>query len=80
MFDQGDEENKLNFPISGFMDRKYPQKARMGISFNEFMCTPLIKALAKIFPKLETVMTRLKETREFWESQLSEDKIPPIDT
>ena len=79
MFDQGDEESKLNYPISGFMDRNYPQKARMGISFNDFMCHPLIIALKTVFPKMESMMGDLQRTREYWKSCLSEDKIPPID-
>ena len=79
MFDQGDEENNLNFPISGFMDRNWPQKARMGISFNDYMCTPLINALKQVFPKMEEMMGDLLKTRQYWESHLHEDKIPPID-
>ncbi|KAI9142787.1 hypothetical protein BKA69DRAFT_1123837 [Paraphysoderma sedebokerense] len=71
MFNQGDTERSLKLSISPFMDRTNPSQARLGLSFNDYMCTPLFKTIAKVLPKMEDFVGPLRGTREYWMGILS---------
>eukprot|EP00999_Lentomonas_sp_LEN2_P000408 NODE_140_length_2141_cov_73.474181_g117_i0.p1 GENE.NODE_140_length_2141_cov_73.474181_g117_i0~~NODE_140_length_2141_cov_73.474181_g117_i0.p1 ORF type:complete len:647 (+),score=134.06 NODE_140_length_2141_cov_73.474181_g117_i0:101-2041(+) len=67
-YNQGDVEQKLNYAISPFMDRrKHDADFPKGqISFMNYIVIPLFEAGAQLLPKMEFTVDKINQNKEYW--------------
>jgi hypothetical protein len=78
-FRQGDEEKRLNLPVSPFMDRATVSIPNVQLSFIDFICLPMFEAFMRVTGTREVLET-LMENRERlieWRDSASAEKITP---
>ncbi|CAJ1395655.1 unnamed protein product [Effrenium voratum] len=68
---QGDEEQRLNLPISRMCDRTAGFNAVPAgqIAFIKFVCEPYFGLLARLCPEAEECTSSLAENRKYWEEK-----------
>mmetsp|Transcript_10762 Transcript_10762/g.33025 ORF Transcript_10762/g.33025 Transcript_10762/m.33025 type:complete len:972 (-) Transcript_10762:1208-4123(-) len=72
-FKQGDEEQRLNLPVSPLMDREKIKLSRMSANFIDFVVDPLFESLLVIFPELRhTAYSNMKANRKRWNALCEE--------
>jgi hypothetical protein len=67
-FRQGDEEKRLNIPVSPFMDRETSNIASSQRGFIEIIVTPLFEAF-NMYTPIPNIMETLLQNREHWSTQ-----------
>ena len=69
-YKQGDEERRLDLPISPFMDREAPKLAQCQKGFLEFICLPLYEAFDG-FVNIPEIFAQLQSNAAYWASQVN---------
>ena len=78
-FNQGDEERRLNFPRSPFMDRDNENLPRMQIAFIDAIVMPVFKLLEEFLPLVkDQCIKSLQLNRAFWNSLASKGVIKSV--
>lgn len=75
---QGDNEKRLNIPVSPFMDRDNPNvliSSQTG--FIEFIVSPLFEAIHTGFMKLNKLIEEIEKNRSHWNKMKEEIPMEP---
>ncbi|EAX89648.1 3'5'-cyclic nucleotide phosphodiesterase family protein [Trichomonas vaginalis G3] len=73
---QGDSEKSLGLPYSGpLMNREQStNKAKGQVNFYTFLCLPLYKVIARIFPELTVNLESMQNNLKHWEQLVAEQE------
>lgn len=66
-FMQSDREKSEGLPVSPFMDRDKVTKPTAQIGFIKFVLIPLFEATTMVLPQLQTMITALRESLDYYE-------------
>mmetsp|Transcript_15441 Transcript_15441/g.49426 ORF Transcript_15441/g.49426 Transcript_15441/m.49426 type:complete len:517 (-) Transcript_15441:200-1750(-) len=68
-WNQGDEEKRLDLPVSPLCDRETEQWAvpKGQLGFINFVVSPLYTPLSRLMPEVEECLEHLKASKAFWE-------------
>lgn len=71
LFLQGDEEKRLNIPVSPLGDREHVCIEKCQMTFIDFLIYPLWETWAElVYPDAQEILQNLSDTREYWKSQI----------
>ncbi|OHS97900.1 3'5'-cyclic nucleotide phosphodiesterase family protein [Tritrichomonas foetus] len=74
-FRQGDMEKENGIELSSPLnDREHQDKPKSQIGFYNFICLPLYQIAARVFPKLQVNVERVKENLKVWMSMVKKDE------
>jgi len=69
-YHQGDEEKKLQIPLSPFMDRNTSNVPKTEYGFLNYLVLPLYEGLVQKFPAASMFLEQLKANIEHWQREL----------
>ncbi|KNC98647.1 uncharacterized protein SPPG_06328 [Spizellomyces punctatus DAOM BR117] len=67
-FLQGEQEKKMNLPVSPNMDRETTNPVQIGFDFNEYVARPYFEVLGELLPSMRPFVENLIGNRAKWES------------
>merc|ERR1712061_560280 len=65
-FTQGDAEKRLGIPVQALNDRDCVQRSFSQIGFIEFLVSPLLLALMKVLPPIESMAEQMVSNLKAW--------------
>ena len=72
---QGDREKELGLEYSGpLMNREGQNKAKGQIGFYTFVCLPLYRLIARLFPELNANLQNVENNLQVWKNLLAEQE------